>query len=214
MPHSRLPPLAGLYAITDGPRDDLLGACSAALEGGTRLLQYRDKTADAQRRLHEARALQALCAGRGVPLLINDDIELAAAVGAAGVHLGEDDAAIATARTRLGAAAIIGVSCYDSLERARHLAAAGADYLAFGAFFASPTKPRARSATLELLREARALALPLVAIGGITPDNARVLIDAGADCVAVISAVFGAADIRAAARRFAELFDTTSTSQR
>lgn len=201
------PAMRGLYAISDGPRDDLLDACAAALEGGARVLQYRDKTRDAARRLDEARALQSLCARFDVPLIVNDDIELAAAVGAAGVHLGEDDGDLATARARLGATAIIGASCYDSLERARHFAAAGADYLAFGAFFPSPTKPQARRATLDLLREARAFGKPLVAIGGITADNARALVDAGADAVAVISALFGAQDVRAQARRFAALFD-------
>ncbi|MBO9662206.1 thiamine phosphate synthase [Dokdonella sp.] len=206
MPDTPLPPLRGLYAITDGPRADLLEACAAALAGGARLLQYRDKSADTVRRAEEARALQALCAARGVPLIVNDDVELAAAVGAAGVHLGEDDGEVAAARARLGARAIVGVSCYDSIERAHRLAAAGAGYLAFGAFFPSPTKPQARRATTDLLRAAKPLGLPLVAIGGITPDNAGALVDAGADCLAVISALFGAADVRATARRFAALF--------
>jgi len=196
----------GLYAITDGPRADLIEVCTAALEGGARLLQYRDKTTDAKRRLDEARALAALCARHRVPLIVNDDVELATAVGAAGVHLGEDDADIASARARLGAKAIIGASCYDSLVRARVLAAAGADYLAFGAFYASPTKPHARNATPALLREAKAFGLPLVAIGGITPANGAALIDAGANYLAVISAVFGAVDVRAAAREFGSLF--------
>ncbi|WP_062537877.1 thiamine phosphate synthase [Mizugakiibacter sediminis] len=199
----------GLYAITDGPRADLLDAAAAALDGGAALLQYRDKTADGPRRLQEARALARLCADRGVPLIVNDDVALAAAAGAAGVHLGEEDAAIAEARARLGDGAIIGASCYDSLARARQLAAAGADYLAFGAFFPSGTKPGARRAAPALLREARALGLPLVAIGGITPDNGGPLIEAGADYLAVIAAVFGAADVRAAARRFADLFART-----
>ena len=199
--------LRGLYAISDGPRADLVEACAAALDGGVAILQYRDKTTDSARRHAEAAALQALCARHGVPLIINDDIELAAAVGAAGVHLGEDDAAFATARAQLGANAIIGVSCYDSLERARQMAAAGADYLAFGAFFASPTKPAARRATPELLRAAKALDRPLVAIGGITADNAPSLIEAGADAIAVISALFGAPDVCAAAHRFADLFE-------
>ena len=201
-------PLHGLYAITDGPRDDLLEVCAAALEGGAAILQYRDKSVDQARRLHEARALRALCASHGVPLIINDDRELAAMVDAAGVHPGDLDGAIAEARARLGAGAIIGASCHDSLERARQCAAAGADYLAFGAFHPSPTKPAARRAMPSLLRDARGFGLPLVAIGGITPDNARDLIDAGADAVAVISALFGAPDVRAAARRFADLFDT------
>ena len=206
MMHPALPE-RGLYAITDGPRADLLDACSAALEGGAALLQYRDKTADRPRRLAEASALAALCALHGVPLIVNDDIDLAAAVGAAGVHLGEDDADVAAARARLGAHAIVGVSCYDSLDRARSLAAAGADYLAFGAFHPSPTKPDARKATPSLLRAAKALGLPLVAIGGSTPANGAALIDAGATYLAVTSAVFGARDPRAAARSFAALFD-------
>jgi thiamine-phosphate pyrophosphorylase len=206
MPHPLLA-RPGLYAITDGPRSDLFAACEAALDGGATLLQYRDKTRDTDRRLEEARALAALSARYRVPLIVNDDVELAAATGADGVHLGQDDSDIASARTRLGASAIIGVSCYDSLERARDLAAAGADYLAFGAFFPSPTKPNARKATPTLLREAKPLGLPLVAIGGITAGNGRVIVDAGADYLAVISAVFGAKDPRAAAGSIAALFD-------
>jgi thiamine-phosphate pyrophosphorylase len=199
-------PARGLYAITDGPRADLVGACTAALEGGAAVLQYRDKTSDHARRRDEARALAALCTRHRMPLIVNDDVELAAGIGAAGVHLGEHDADIAAARSRLGNGAIIGVSCYDSLERARDLAAAGADYLAFGAFFPSPTKPQARRATPDLLRAARAFGKPLVAIGGITPDNAADLIAAGADFVAVVSGVFGQPDVTDAARRYASLF--------
>jgi len=197
----------GLYAITDGPRADLLEAAHAALLGGARVVQYRDKTSDAARRLDEARALAQLCAEFQVPLIINDDVELARASDAAGVHLGEGDLGIAEARGRLDANAIIGVSCYDSLQRAC-AASAGADYLAFGAFFPSPTKPDARRATPELLREAKALGLPLVAIGGITSDNGGSLVAAGADYLAAISGVFGAPDVRAAAQRYTELFDT------
>lgn len=211
MPDTPLPPLRGLYAITDGPRADLIEVCAAALAGGARLLQYRDKSADAPRRAEEARALQALCAVHGVPLIVNDDVELAAAVGAAGVHLGEDDLDVEAARARLGARAIVGASCYDSIERARRLAAAGAGYLAFGAFFPSPTKPQARRATTDLLRAAKPLGLPLVAIGGITPDNAEPLLEARADCLAVVSALFGAADVRANARRFAALFEASDS---
>lgn len=195
----------GLYAISDGPRRNLLAACAAALQGGARMLQYRDKSNDTARRQAEAAALAALCAEAGVPLIINDDVELAAALQC-GVHLGAEDCALAAARARLGAAAIIGVSCYDSLDRARELAVAGADYLAFGAFFASPTKPAARRADAGLLRAARAYGVPLVAIGGITPDNAPALLEAGADFVAVISGVFGAADVQDAARNYAALF--------
>ena len=196
----------GLYAITDGPRPDLLAAVKAALRGGVALLQYRDKTADSARRAFEARALRELCARFEIPFIVNDDVELALAAGADGVHLGEDDGDIAAARARLGAGAIIGVSCYDSPARARRLAAAGADYLAFGAFFPSPTKPNARRATPEMLREAKPLGLPLVAIGGVTPDNARPLIDAGADFLAVISGIFAQADPEAAARRYAVMY--------
>ncbi|HVB83842.1 MAG TPA: thiamine phosphate synthase [Rhodanobacteraceae bacterium] len=201
--------IRGLYAITDGPRADLQAIAEAALSGGAGMLQYRDKTADLARRRAEATALQALCRTHGVPLIINDDVALAAVVGAAGVHLGELDVDIATARARLGPDAIIGASCYDSLQRARQLAAAGADYLAFGAFFPSPTKPHARRAAPSLLREAAVLGLPRVAIGGITPDNGGALIDAGADLLAVVSGVFGATDVRAAAHRYAILFKST-----
>jgi thiamine-phosphate pyrophosphorylase len=196
----------GLYAITDGPRPDLVSAVDAALRGGARLLQYRDKTDDAARSYAEASALRDLCARFDVPLIVNDDIELAQAVGADGVHLGEHDGDVAVARARLGAGAIIGVSCYDSLARAREAAAAGADYLAFGAFYPSSTKPNARRATLELLRDAKPLGLPRVAIGGITPDNAAPLIDAGAQFIAAISGVFGASDIAGASRMYTNLF--------
>lgn len=200
----KLPPF-GLYAISDGPRRDLLDACGAALAGGAEILQYRDKTDDHARRRHEVAMLSQICVRHGKPLIVNDDVELAASAGA-GVHLGEHDTDIAAARARLGPDAIIGVSCYDDLERARSAAAAGADYLAFGAFFPSPTKPHARRADKSLLAAARAFGVPLVAIGGITPDNAPQLVAAGADFVAVISDVFAAADIQAAARRYLSVF--------
>ena len=205
--HPRLP-RHGLYAITNGPRDDLFDAAAAALRGGAAVLQYRDKTHDAARRRAEAQRLRELCAAAQAAFIVNDDVALAHAVSADGVHLGEGDDALASARARLGAGAIIGVSCYDSLARARQLAAAGADYLAFGAFHASPTKPAARRADPGLLAVAKSLGLPLVAIGGISRDNARALIDAGADFVAVISGVFAQADIEAAARAYAILFRT------
>jgi thiamine-phosphate pyrophosphorylase len=199
---------SGLYAITNGPRDDLLTVVRAALQGGAAMLQYRDKTRNASRRLCEASALAQLCKAFRVPLIINDDVELALASGADGVHLGQGDPAIADARAVLGPDAILGVSCYDSLPRARAAADAGADYLAFGAFFSSPTKPHARHATPELLREAKAFGLPMVAIGGITSDNGGPLIAAGADYLAVISALFGTGDVQAAAQRFAALFES------
>ena len=171
------------------------------------MLQYRDKTRDAKRRLREAEALVTLCRGFGAPLVVNDDVELARDCGAAGVHLGEDDAAIADARAMLGADAIVGVSCYDSLQRARDAAEASADYLAFGAFFPTLTKAVSRRANTGLLRKACELALPLVAIGGITPDNGGPLIAAGADFLAAVSALFGARDVSATARRFTALFE-------
>ncbi|GMV31834.1 MAG: thiamine-phosphate synthase [Rhodanobacteraceae bacterium] len=204
--HHPLLPASGLYVVTNGPRPDLLAAADAALRGGAAVLQYRDKTHDAARREAEARMLADLCAAAGALFVVNDDIALARACGARAVHLGADDADIASARRMLGAEALIGVSCYDDLERARRLAGAGANYLAFGAFFPSPTKPGARRADPRLLQESAAIGLPRVAIGGITADNAAPLIAAGADFVAVISAVFGQADVCSAARRFAPLF--------
>lgn len=199
----------GLYAITpDGlPADRLLAAVDAALAGGVRWLQFRDKSGDANRRLTVAGALQFRCTAVGARLIINDDVDLALAVGAAGVHLGADDGDLAAARGRLGAQCILGVSCYADLDRAARAAAAGADYLAFGAVYPSSTKPAAVQAPLALLREARArFALPLAAIGGITADNAAPVIAAGADLLAVVSDLFQAPDITARARTYQQLF--------
>ncbi|NJM10836.1 MAG: thiamine phosphate synthase [Synechococcaceae cyanobacterium SM1_2_3] len=204
------PVCRGLYAVTDAfllPDENLIFAVEQALVGGARWIQYRDKSADAGRRLAQAQALNALCQRYAAPLIINDDVELAFQIGAAGVHLGQHDLALDTARARLGNNAIIGVSCYDRLDLAVAAERAGADHVAFGAFFPSPTKPDEIRAPIELLREARAaLNLPIVAIGGITPDNAPLLLEAGADALAVVSAVFAQPDIQAAARRFAALF--------
>lgn len=196
----------GLYAITNGPRPDLQAVVGAALIGGASVVQYRDKTTDSHRRLTEATLLSALCQRHGVPLIINDDVELAIESGAAGVHLGADDVDLLSARARLGSTAIIGVSCYDSIDRARRAVEKGADYVAFGAFHPSPTKPLARCATPDLLIAAQSIGVPMVAIGGITPDNAAPLIAAGADCIAVISSLFDAPDIESVARRFSQLF--------
>ncbi|AJD46946.1 thiamine-phosphate diphosphorylase [Alcanivorax sp. S71-1-4] len=203
-------PQRGLYAITDPhllPGDRLLPACAEALAGGARLLQYRDKPADAATRLTRARALRALTRDHGALLIINDDPQLAADCGADGVHIGQGDGGIARARALLGADAIVGVTCHASLDMARQAQADGADYVAFGRFFPSRTKPQAPPADLAVLRAARAaLTLPRVAIGGVNADNAPALIDAGADILAVIHALFGTTDIRAAARQLAELF--------
>lgn len=185
----------------------MISAVGMAIQGGARIIQYRDKTGDEARRQWEASDLVNVCRSLQVPLIINDDIELAAAVGADGVHLGQGDSDLQSARERLGTHAIIGISCYNSLERAIAAEAAGADYVAFGRFFASSTKPDAIQAAPELLVQAKArLHVPVVAIGGITPDNGASLITAGADALAVIHGVFGQQDITAAAARFAELF--------
>lgn len=200
--------LRGLYLITpdDDDRDRLIERVGAVLEVRPTLLQYRNKRADATRRRDEARALKALCDAVNVPLVINDDWRLALDVGAAGAHLGEDDGDLAAAR-RAGPALLLGASCYDQLSRAQAAREAGADYVAFGAFFPTATKAATRRAAPGLLAEASALGLPRVAIGGLTADNAGALIAAGADLVAVVGAVFNAPDPRAAARRFKTLFD-------
>jgi len=197
----------GVYAVTDGPRDDLFAAVEAALAGGARLLQYRDDTTDTERRRGEADEISRLCAGHGVPLIIDADVALARELGA-GVHLGQENMPIPEARAMLGPEAIIGGACYGSIERARQLAAEGADYLSFGAMYPSTTKPGAAVVPHDLLTQVATLGVPVVAIGGITPDNARVLIDAGADYLAVVSAIFAASDIQGATRRFADLFET------
>jgi thiamine-phosphate pyrophosphorylase len=205
-----VPPLRGLYLITPDEPDTgrLLDRVRAVL-GQAALLQYRNKVADAALRQRQMAALLPLCRAAGVPLIANDDADLAFAIGADGVHLGEDDGDPAAVRARLGPGTIIGVSCYDDLARARAAAAAGASYVAFGAFFPSATKPNARRATASLLRDSASLGLPRVAIGGITPDNARDVIAAGADLVAVISGVFDAPDPAAAAAAYRRCFDDT-----
>lgn len=197
----------GLYLVTPDDADTgrLLARVVPLLAHAT-WLQYRNKVADSGLRREQATMLQAACAAAGVPLIVNDDPALAASVGAAGVHLGEADAAIAAARALLGRDAIVGASCYDDDARAAAAAAAGADYLAFGALFPSTTKPNARTATPALLRAAARHGLPLVAIGGITPDNAAIAIAAGADLVAVVGGVFDAPDPLAAARALQALF--------
>lgn len=201
--------LHGLYAITpDGVHGpDLVERTAAALRGGARLVQYRDKRADAERRLDEARQLRALCTAAGALLIINDDCELSAAAAADGVHLGRDDAPPGHARTVLGDDAIIGVSCYDSIERAAAAVSAGADYIAFGGFFPSPTKPDAVPAAPDLITRAKATyAVPVCAIGGITPQNGGQLVAAGADMLAVLSGLFSGTDVETSARMYTKLF--------
>ena len=195
-------PLRGLYAITRA-HPDLPQQVELALRGGARIIQYRDKTDDAVRRRAEASALLARCRDHDALLLINDDVELAAAIGADGVHIGRDDASYQHARITLGDDAIIGVSCYNRLELARDAQSLGADYVAFGSFFPSPSKPDAVPADFALLTMAHAeLRIPICAIGGIRIKLAPAIVSAGADMVAVISGVFGADDIEAAAQAY------------
>ena len=200
----------GLYAITDAhliPPGELIDRVSAAIRGGAAVIQYRDKSSHCEERRQQAAALACLCQNHDTPLIINDDVALAAAVGASGVHLGQSDSSVQAARERLGANAIIGVSCYNALERAIGAVSEGADYVAFGRFFPSQSKPDAVAAGPELLQQARqCLPVPVVAIGGITPENGPPLITAGAHLLAAIQGVFGEADTEAAARRYAELF--------
>lgn len=201
--------LRGLYFVTPEAAADRSRLVVAALRGGARLIQYRDKSGIAGDRLREAQALLALCRQAGARLIVNDDVDLCAASGADGVHLGEDDAGIEETRARLGPACIIGASCYNDFDRARCAASAGADYVAFGSVYPSPTKPLARRADLELLRRARReLDVPICAIGGITPENAAPVVAAGADLIAVIQGINEAPDPEAAARRLQSLFAT------
>ena len=189
--------LRGLYAVTPDIDDitTLVAKVDAAIAGGAQAIQYRNKTASPALRRKQAAMLARVCGGRGALFIVNDDGALAREVGAAGVHLGEDDGDIGRARDRLGENMLIGVSCYNDLARAKRLVAEGADYIAFGSFFPSATKPDARRAEPALLRRARTFKVPVVAIGGITPANARELVVAGADALAVISAVFDHASL-------------------
>ena len=207
----RVFPTRGTYAIT--PADGLTTAtllerADAALCNGIRVLQYRSKSSSNPEIVARAKALREICRRYDVPLIINDDIELAFQVDADGVHLGKDDADYRTLARDAGRRLIIGVSCYDSLARAREAVAAGVDYIAFGRFFPSTTKPHATPCSQHVLFEAAAeFALPIVAIGGITPHNGRALLDAGATMLATADGIFGQTESGAAARGFQELFD-------
>jgi len=202
--------IGGLYAITpDEPNTaELLRKVRLVLLGGARVLQYRNKVSAAELRLKQAEALRELTRELGAKLIVNDDAALAKQVDADGVHLGGEDGSVAAARKLLGSGKIIGVSCYNRLAMAHEAVRQGADYVAFGSFFSSTVKPEAVAATPDLLRQARrGLAVPLVAIGGITVQNGAQLLEAGADALAVISAVFSAPDIEGAAREFSNLFE-------
>ena len=200
----------GLYAITPDTEDSeqLIEQVSAALDGGARVLQYRNKGSDPVRRLWQANILASLARSRDALFIVNDDIELARAVQADGVHVGRDDAAIATARATLGPAAIVGASCYNSIELARAAVAAGASYVAFGAVFPSGTKPGTVAAPLELFTQSADLGVPRVAIGGITAANAAQVVTAGADAIAVIGGLFDGDDVAERAAALAALFHT------
>ncbi|HID83167.1 MAG TPA: thiamine phosphate synthase [Chromatiales bacterium] len=204
--------LKGLYAITQASKSDsrqLFSDVEAALKGGASMVQYRDKSRNNKLRRDVTEYLYALCASFSVPLIINDDVDLAKTIGAAGVHLGKDDTDLLAARKELGDQAIIGVSCYNSLRLAEEAEAAGADYIAFGSFFDSPSKPEAVKADLSLLQSWRHHKTPVCAIGGITVENATELISAGADMLAVISSLWAADDIEQQAWMFSRLFEKT-----
>ena len=211
MPERAFP--SGIYAITQETADTafLLEQIEAALRGGIAAVQYRDKSTDVTRRHEQASELAELCHRFNVPLIINDDLRLADLCDADGVHLGRNDGSLAEARIILGKGKFIGASCYQSLDLALATQAAGADYVAFGSFFPSPTKPDAGRADLDLLRQARSkISVPLVAIGGITLANAASMIDAGADGLAVLSALFDTPDITATAQALNQLFEVES----
>jgi thiamine-phosphate pyrophosphorylase len=201
--------LSGLYVLTpqEPDTDALLRKVRAAIAGGATIVQYRAKDLDDARKHDQGVALLHCCRQHGVPLIVNDDVALAVAIDAEGVHLGRDDGDLAAARRALGPKKFLGASCYRDIAIAERALAAGADHVAFGSVFASPTKPGAARAPLELLTQARAkLRVPIVAIGGITAANARSVVEAGAHALAVISAVFDAPDVEAAARGFQPAF--------
>jgi thiamine-phosphate pyrophosphorylase len=203
------PEIDGLYAVTPDVADsaNLVMMAREVLAGGARLIQYRNKTANIALRLEQSRLLSHLCRKLNVPFIVNDHPDLAAEAGADGVHLGQEDAPVTEARRKLGPGKIIGVSCHDQLELAVEAERQGADYVAFGAFHISSTKPGAMAAPIDLLHHAkRKLHIPVVAIGGITSNNAVELIHAGAHAVAVSNALFGARNIRSAAESFSRLF--------
>jgi thiamine-phosphate pyrophosphorylase len=201
--------IRGLYAITPDEQDTdiLLAKVEAALQGGVGVLQYRNKLADHKLKTQQARALLPLCRQYQVPFIINDSIKLCLTLDADGVHLGADDGNLTEARARLGSNKILGASCYNRFDLAVSAQQLGADYVAFGACFASSTKPNAPVAGLHLFTQAKAeLHVPAVAIGGITLENAPLAIAAGASSVAVINAIFGVDDIKLAVQQFNQLF--------
>lgn len=205
--------ISGLYAVTpDEPNTAILcKKVEAALQGGASLVQYRNKAADSDLRLQQASALLVLCRAYNVPLLINDHLDLCVQIGADGVHLGGMDGEISAARRLLGADKIIGASCYNRIELAEKAQAEGASYVAFGACFNTSTKPNAVNAPLSLFVQAKQKTnIPLVAIGGITLENAQQVARADVDAIAVVSALFSSEDITKTSQQFTLLFKTTS----
>lgn len=198
--------IKGLYAVTPDIADtaQLAKMVEASLQGGVDVLQYRNKTADSKLRIKQAQALLALCRQYQVPLIINDHVKLCLALDADGVHIGADDGNIAAVKARIGDK-ILGASCYNRLDLAQAAKAAGADYVAFGACFPSSTKPNAVKADLSLFQAD--LGLPIVAIGGITLDNAKQAIKAGASAIAVINALYGAEDVKLQVNQFRQMID-------
>lgn len=201
---------SSVYAITDStllPGNSLLYGVEATLKGGCDWIQYRDKSQDEIKRLRESTQLLQLCNHYAASLIINDDVQLAKKIGAQGVHLGQGDGDVKQARELLGANAIIGVTCHNSLDLAQKAIEDGASYIAFGRFFSSNTKPDAQGASLDLLIQARRQfpKIKIVAIGGISIENARIVLDAGADKIAVCHGLFSAQDIEAQTKRFIEL---------
>jgi len=216
--------LYGLYAITPCSSiqslttPELLTKIQSAIEGGARIVQYREKQLPEDTRREQAHGIKTLCERYNVCFLVNDDVAIASQVGAHGVHLGQGDISLTDARETLGASAIIGISCYNQLDLALRAQQQGADYVAFGRFFSSQTKPSAVQADIDLLIRAKSeLSIPIACIGGITAENAKLLVSAGADMLAVINAVFGAEggaegisgaeDVRLAAQQLARCFE-------
>ncbi len=203
--------IKGLYAITPDEQDTdvLLAKVEAALQGGIGVLQYRNKLANHKLQTQQARALLRLCRQYHVPFIINDSIKLCLTLDADGVHLGADDGNLAEARARLGSNKLLGASCYNRFDLAVSAQQLGADYVAFGACFASSTKPNAPVAGLHLFTQARAeLKVSAVAIGGITLENAPLAIAAGANSIAVINAIFNADDVKLTSQQFTKLFQS------
>lgn len=209
--------LSGLYGITDPQLlpniDTLLSSVEQALQGGMNILQYRAKTASDKVKLQQAEALKQLCTRHQALFIINDDVDLAIKVQADGIHVGRDDLSITAVRKQLGEKMIIGCSCYNRLDLAIKAQRQGADYVAFGRFFPSQTKPQAIQANTALIKQAKLqLDVPLCVIGGITSRNASELIDQGADMIAVIDDLFSTLDIYQQAKCFVKLFDKSSAT--